>query len=76
MPSDWYLRLTGEATKMLRNQIGLTTTIPISPGDTGGPVNHIHTVWRDIERDYGGDLLRKHYLENAHHKPAISESNR
>lgn len=39
LPSDWYLRLTGEATKMLRNQIGLTTTIPISPGDTGDPVN-------------------------------------
>ena len=39
LPSDWYLRLTGEAAKMLRNQIGLTTTIPITPGETGGPSN-------------------------------------
>jgi hypothetical protein len=31
LPSDWYLRLTGEAGKMLRKQIGLTSTIPISP---------------------------------------------
>jgi hypothetical protein len=31
LPSDWYLRLTGEGRKMLRNEIGLTPTIPISP---------------------------------------------
>ncbi|MEX0988367.1 MAG: T9SS type A sorting domain-containing protein [Bacteroidales bacterium] len=29
LPSDWYLRLTGEATKMLRGEINLTSTIPI-----------------------------------------------
>jgi hypothetical protein len=23
--------------------------------------NHIHTVWRDLENDFGGDLLRRHY---------------
>jgi hypothetical protein len=23
--------------------------------------NHIHSVWRDLERDFGGDLLRAHY---------------
>jgi hypothetical protein len=29
LPSDWYLRLTGEASAMLRNEIGLTSEIPI-----------------------------------------------
>jgi hypothetical protein len=38
LPSDWYLRLGGAVTKMLRHQIGLTSTIPFKPGaiDTGG----------------------------------------
>ena len=31
LPSDWYLRLTGEASKMLRSEIPLTDQIPISP---------------------------------------------
>jgi hypothetical protein len=28
--------------------------------------NHIHSVWRDFEGDFGEDLLRKHYKEYAH----------
>ena len=31
LPNDWYLRLAGEATKMLRGEIPLTETIPITP---------------------------------------------
>jgi hypothetical protein len=31
LPSDWYLRLTGAASQMLRNEIPLTATIPIVP---------------------------------------------
>jgi hypothetical protein len=27
--------------------------------------NHVHTLWRDLERDFGGDLLKQHY-ERAH----------
>ena len=38
------------------------------PGRRQGPVNHIHTVWRDTGRDYGEDLLRKHYAESPHHQ--------
>ena len=29
--------------------------------------NHIHTVWRDLENDFGDDLLKKHYQESDHH---------
>ena len=28
--------------------------------------NHIHSVWRDFENDFGEDLLRKHYREVPH----------
>jgi hypothetical protein len=28
--------------------------------------NHIHSVWRDFENDFGEDLLRKHYQETPH----------
>jgi hypothetical protein len=29
--------------------------------DTQNNANHIHTVWRDLDNDFGGDLLKKHY---------------
>jgi hypothetical protein len=32
LPSDWYLRLAGAATQMLRGEIPLTIKIPIQPG--------------------------------------------
>jgi hypothetical protein len=32
--------------------------------DTQNNANHIHTVWRDLENDFGGDLLKKHYEAN------------
>lgn len=28
--------------------------------------NHIHSVWRDLERDFDGDLLRKHLAQHRH----------
>ncbi len=28
--------------------------------------NHIHTVWRNFDRDFGADLLKQHY-EQSHH---------
>jgi hypothetical protein len=34
LPSDWYLRLAGAATQMLRGEIPLTMEIPIKPGTT------------------------------------------
>ena len=38
------------------------------PGQNSGKINHIHTVWRDSERDYGDDLLRQHYETSPHHQ--------
>jgi hypothetical protein len=28
--------------------------------------NHIHTVWRDFDGDFGRDLLREHHSRFAH----------
>lgn len=30
--------------------------------------NHIHTVWRDFDGDFGRDLIREHYHNSPHHK--------
>ena len=29
--------------------------------------NHIHTVWRDFNGDFGQDLIRQHYHNSKHH---------
>ena len=39
-------------------------TFLIEFDNSGG--NHIHTVWRDFEGDFGRDLLREHYGSTAH----------
>jgi hypothetical protein len=31
--------------------------------------NHIHTVWRDLRHDFGGDLLAEHYRKHKHVHP-------
>jgi hypothetical protein len=35
--------------------------------NTQNNANHIHTVWHDLERDFGRDLLRQHYETGHHH---------
>jgi hypothetical protein len=37
LPKDWYLRLAGSATQMLRGEIPLTKDIPIDSGETAPP---------------------------------------
>lgn len=37
----------------------------IEMDDTQDNANHIHSVWRDLHADFGGDLLRAHY-ESSH----------
>lgn len=34
--------------------------------NTQNNANHIHAVWRDLENDFGEDLLRKHYDQHHH----------
>lgn len=41
-------------------------TFLIEYDNSQNDANHIHSVWRDLERDYGGDLLRKHLAAHKH----------
>jgi hypothetical protein len=36
--------------------------------NTQNNANHVHTVWRDLQNDFGGDLLRDHYEQVPHGK--------
>lgn len=42
-----------------------TPSFLIEMDDTQNQANHIHSVWRDFEGDFGQDLLKQHY--NASH---------
>lgn len=35
--------------------------------NTQNNANHIHTVWRQFDGDFGEDLLRRHYETSPHH---------
>lgn len=41
-------------------------TFLIEYDDTQNEANHIHSVWRDFNGDFGVDLLSAHYLEVPH----------
>ncbi|HSC77515.1 MAG TPA: DUF3500 domain-containing protein [Candidatus Acidoferrales bacterium] len=43
-------------------------TFVIEYDNTQDGANHIHTVWRDFERDFGGDPLCAHYATSPHHR--------
>jgi hypothetical protein len=43
-------------------------TVLVEYDNSQSNANHIHTVWRDLENDFGGDLLRKHYAKQPHYK--------
>ncbi|MDE2794483.1 MAG: DUF3500 domain-containing protein [Gemmatimonadota bacterium] len=36
--------------------------------NTQGNANHVHSVWRDLENDFGGDALRRHYEGGHEHQ--------
>jgi len=41
-------------------------TVLIEYDNTQGGANHVHSVWRDPQNDFGDDLLRRHYQEADH----------
>ena len=41
-------------------------TFLIEYDDTQNNANHIHTVWRDLQNDFGEDLLGLHYEQEPH----------
>ena len=42
-------------------------TFLIEFDNTQNNANHIHTVWRDFNGDFGADLLKEHYHNSKHH---------
>jgi hypothetical protein len=42
-------------------------TFVIEYDNTQDGANHVHTVWRDLERDFGADLLREHLGSDGAH---------
>jgi len=47
-----------------------TAQFLIELDNTQDKANHIHSVWRDLTRDFGGDPLRAHYVAEHHAKEA------
>jgi hypothetical protein len=41
-------------------------TLLIEYDNTQDDANHIHSVWRDLRRDFAGDLLAQHYAQARH----------
>jgi hypothetical protein len=41
-------------------------TVLVEYDNSQSGANHIHTVWRDLENDFGRDLLRRHYAQQPH----------
>ena len=41
-------------------------TLLVEYDNSQNNANHSHTVWRDLENDFGGDLLRRHYQQHPH----------
>ena len=41
-------------------------TVLVEYDNSQNKANHSHTVWRDLEHDFGGDMLRAHYRTHQH----------
>ena len=41
-------------------------TFLVEYDNTQNNANHVHTVWRDLQNDFGDDALRRHYEQTPH----------
>lgn len=41
-------------------------TVLIEYDNSQNDGNHIHSIWRDLEHDFGGDMLRQHLAQHKH----------
>jgi hypothetical protein len=46
---------------------------PVSGSIADKTPNHIHSVWREYDGDFGEDLLRAHYNSTAHAAPLVRD---
>ncbi|MSU53073.1 MAG: DUF3500 domain-containing protein, partial [Opitutaceae bacterium] len=44
-------------------------TFVVEFDNTQNKANHVHTVWRNFDGDFGRDLLREHYASDHAKKP-------
>lgn len=51
-------------------------SLVIEYDNTQNRANHIHSVWHDPARDFGADLLRRHYEQHAHHPEDAPQGDR
>jgi Protein of unknown function (DUF3500) len=49
-------------------------TFVIEYDNTQNGANHVHSVYRDLEDDFGGDLLRRHYAQDHRVIPSVARS--
>ena len=45
---------------------GSGADVPVEYDNTQNDGNHVHSVWRDFDGDFGRDLLREHIKSVAH----------
>lgn len=43
-------------------------TFLVEYDNTQNNANHVHSVWRDFDGDWGEDLLKQHYQQSPHHQ--------
>jgi Protein of unknown function (DUF3500) len=64
--------ITGETMKFQGHYYRIQTpTFLIEYDNTQNNANHIHSVWRDFNGDWGRDLLAEHYQSTQHQSAAL-----